>query len=335
MKTITKLFLYLSLLFSCSTFAQDSLLSNANKLTPAEITNLRELLKEPAPTGGLQQQIDAHFRKLDAAAFKLGDMQERERVLKEWNTVSKDLDARWTYASFLLNTEKIQEGFIQFENLIKDIKNPQEGVRARARLAINYIDQSNLKRAEELLNEAEEIIKTRFVNSKNQNYAYWFIRAEMEYFNIRARLLLRQGKFEQSLEASRIANLRGIELQKYEFQTDERQKIFSRSTHAWVLTETAMIQIAMGRLYDADETLRIAYNQYKQYGLTEASMIDFYRRVGDLRFNQGLYDEAIKIYKFTLSIQSNQGYSVASPQIFYTRNGIIRSLTAQKNGGST
>ena len=330
MKTLAGILLCISLFASSLTFAQSSVVPEGSKLSQVEITKLRELLREPPPSSGVQQQIDAYYRRLDAVAFRLGDMQERERVLREWSNVSTDIDARWTYASFLMNTEKIQEGFTLFENLIKDVKYPEASVRIRARLAISYIDQSNLKRAQELLNEAEEIIKNKFNNSRNGKDAYWFVRAEMEYNNIRGRLLLRQGKFEQAIEASKIANQRGVELQKYEFQTDERQRAFSRNTHTWAITETAMIQIAMGRLYDADETLRAAYTQYKQYGLTEEAMIEFYRRVADLRFNEGRYDDAIKIFQQVLNIQSRQGLNPASPQVFFTRNGIIRSLTAQK-----
>ena len=70
----------------------------------------------------------------------------------------------------------------------------------------------------------------------------------MEYNNIRGRLYLRHGKFEQALEASRLANLRGIELQNTNFKLMIDKRSFSRSTHAWVMTETAMIQIAYGQV---------------------------------------------------------------------------------------
>lgn len=327
---LAKLILIVAFTIPTLLFAQSSGAPEGSKLSPAEIAVLREALKEPPPLNGLKQNIDNYYRRMDGLAFRLGDMQERERVLREWSQVSNDLDARWTYASFLLNSEKIQEGFVLFEGLIKDLNNPQESVRARARLAISYIDQSNLKRAQDLLNEAEEVIKSKFNNSRFEKDAYWYVRAEMEYNNIRGRLYLRQGKFEQALEASRLANLRGVELQKYEYQTNERQRAFSQSTHAWAMTETAMIQIAMGKLFDADETLRAAYKLYKQYGLTEDKMVDFYRRVASLRFNEGRYPEAIKVYEMVLEIQKKQGINPASPQVFYTRNGIIGSQVAQK-----
>jgi CHAT domain-containing protein len=328
---IFKIFLISVLLTAINlSFAQSSIAPKGEGLSSSEIANLREILKETPPLNSPQQQVDSFYKKQDAAAVRLGDMQERERVLKQWSSVSSDIDARWSYASFLMQTEKIQEGFELFENLIKDIKSADAGVRARARLAIGYIDQHNLKRAQELLNEADEIIKSKFNNSRNGKYAYWYVRAEMEYNNILGRLYLRQGKFEQALEASRLANLRGIELQKFESQTDERQIGFSRQAHAWVLTETAMIQIAMGKLFDADDSLRSAYALFKQYGLTENAMVDFYRRVAQLRFNEGRYSESIKILNMVLSSQKKQGLNPASAQVFYTQIGISSSLVAEK-----
>lgn len=324
-------FILLSLVW-VTTFAsaQNIGMPTGSRISETEAAQLREMLKTPPPASGLKLQIDEHYRRLDAAALRLGDMQERERVLREWAESSTDIDARWTYASFLINSEKINEGFLQFEALIKDVKGPDAQVRVRARLAIAYIDQSNLKRAEELLNEAEELIARSFPRSRSGASAYWLTRAEMEFNNIKGRLLLRKGKLGEALETSKLANTKGIELQNYEGLVDQRQRTFSRSAHAWVMTETAMIYNAMGRLWDADESLRQAYALYKKYDLTEDLMIDFYRRVADLRFNEGRYGEALKVLNMVTAIQRRQGLSPYSAQMLFTRNGIHRNLTAQK-----
>jgi hypothetical protein len=108
---LAKLLFLLALSSPALLLAQSSGAPEGSKLSAAEIAVLRETLKEPPPLNGLQQNIDIYFRKMDGVAFRLGDMQERERILREWNQVSTNLDARWTYASFLMNTEKIQEGF--------------------------------------------------------------------------------------------------------------------------------------------------------------------------------------------------------------------------------
>ncbi len=299
-----------------------------SKLSEPEAARLKERLRAPLAEGASPAQIEAYFKGMDAAALRLGDLLERERVLREWNQVSRSVDARWTYASYLINSEKVDEGFVQFEALIKDLKAPNEKVRARARLAIAYIDQSNLKRAQTLLDEASQIIKNEFVATRTGAVAYWYLRAEMEYFNIRSRLNMRQGRFVDAQEASRQANLRGIALQDVDSLVDERQRNYSRMGHAWAATEAALPPIAMGRFVDADDTLRQAYALYKKYGLTEDTMVDFYRRVAELRFNEGRYFDAIALYRKVQGIQSRQGVNSASTQAMVTRTGIVRCMVA-------
>jgi CHAT domain-containing protein len=333
MKLRKSLIVFICTLTVCFVSAQTDVVPAGSKLSTLEIEQLRNVLKELPPVGSSTQQIDQHYRKHDAAAFKLGDMKERERVLREWSEASTDLDARWTYASLLFNTEKIQEGLVLFEALVKDTKTPDSQIRSRARLAIVYIDQSNLKRGQELLDEASEIIKRTFNGSRSGAGAYWYLRAEMEYHNIRARLMLRQGRLDEALETSKLAHAKGEEMYRYENFTDKRQREYSRAGHAWVVTETAMIQTAMGRLFDADDSLRRAYALYKKYELTEDTMVDFYRRVASLRFNEGHYAESLKVYEVVMAIQKRQRLNPASSQILYTRNGINMALVAQKKWG--
>ena len=117
MKNLLAKFLFLVALSSpASLYSQSSGAPEGSKLSAAEVAVLREALKEPPPLNELNKNIDIYYRKMDGIAFRLGDMQERERILREWNQVSNDLDARWTYASFLMNSEKIIEGFSLFEN---------------------------------------------------------------------------------------------------------------------------------------------------------------------------------------------------------------------------
>jgi hypothetical protein len=109
---IFKIFLISVLLAAFNlSLAQSSIAPKGDGLSSSEIDNLREILKETPPLNSPQQQVDSFYKKQDAAAVRLGDMQERERVLKQWSSVSSDIDARWSYASFLMQTEKIQEGF--------------------------------------------------------------------------------------------------------------------------------------------------------------------------------------------------------------------------------
>jgi len=316
------------LAFSTGLWAQEMEALAGTKLSAQEASRLREVLAAPVPAGATNDQLDRFYREQDAAAFKLGDLQERERVLREWAQASKTLDGRWTYASFLLNTEKVEEGFQRFEALLKEVKTPEQKVRMRSRMAIAYIDQSNYKRAEALLNEASDVIKSDFSATRGGLVYYWNTRAEMEFNTIRARLYMRQGRFVEALEAARQANAKGIALHGVDQLTDERQRTFGRTAHAMAVTENALVYMAMGRLMDADDMLRQAFALYKKYELNEDAMVIFYRRVGDLRFNEGQYVEAIKVYQKVRGILTRQGVNESAADMMFTRAAIARALVA-------
>ena len=111
---LAKLLLLVALSNPALLLAQNAGAPEGSKLSAAEIAVLRETLKEPPPLNGLQQNIDIYFRKMDGVAFRLGDMQERERILREWNQVSTNLDARWTYAR-VVSSSKCNIGLIRLK----------------------------------------------------------------------------------------------------------------------------------------------------------------------------------------------------------------------------
>jgi len=326
-----KLFIYLLLFGLCSlVWAQGADSFSVGRLSEAEQVSLRAQLKAVLPTGASRDQVDNHFKVLDNAAIKLGDVPERERVLREWNLKSTSLGARWVLASFLLGTEKADEGLQRSEALLAEMKNPQEKVRLISDLAIFYIDQSNLKRAETLLKDAAETIKTEFPSRPYGPAAYWHTRAEMEFYNIQGRLYMRQGRFVEALNTSILANAKGDTLRAYEALVDERARYAGRQNHVWTFNEHAQILISMGRLLEADDVLRQAYALCKSYGFAEYAMIGFYRRLAELRFSEGQYAEAIKVYQKIKEIQIQQGVHPSSAQMLYTRTGIARALVAAK-----
>ena len=326
---IRRLAFVLGLLLSFSGFGQEADLVSGLKLDPEEIVRLGAILSLPASPVNSPRQMREHFQAQDAAAFRLGDVQAREKVLREWYRVQPEIDSRWTLGTFLLNTEKVSEGFALLELLIKDLKIPNQVVRARARLALGYIEQNNLKRAEELLAGADAVIKKDFSRSLGGEAGYWLKRAEMEYNNVRGRLFSRMGRFDEALQAARLAIANGNELRQFESFVDQRQRTFSRSTYAGVATELAAIQTAVGRLLDADESLRAAYALFRLYDLNEDKMTGFFRRVADLRFSEGNYAETLKIGLMVRQAQKKQGYAENAAQSLWTRMRINSALAGQ------
>ena len=300
------------------------------QIAPQERARLQAVLDAPVPRFAANAALQEHFRAKDAAAFALGDNAAREAVLRQWQAALFDIDSRWTLASYLLGSEKIAEGFTLFEDLIKDLRVPNQMVRARARLAVAYMEQNKLPRAAKLLEEAEAIIQKSFPRLREGSAGYWFIRAEMEYLNARGRLLSRMGQFDQALQAARLAIDKGHALQPLHAFVDQRQQQYSRANHAWAATEMASIQINMSRWLDADESLRLANALYRDYGLTEDKMLGFLMRVSDLRFSEGNYAASREVALNIRQLQRKLGYAEQSPSVLWNRFRINRALVGEQ-----
>lgn len=309
-------------------FSQE--LGALQKISPAEAQELRNLLQQPQPEGLTYSAIDQWYQARDAAAFRLGDPNERERVLRAWFAASPSIDSKWTLGSFLMDTSNnTAEGFALMEEVLREQRHPVHIVRLRARLATGYIEEHQLKKAQTLLDEAEPLIQREFFRYRSNAIGYWSIRAEMEFHKTKARLLMRQGHFDVAIEQAKTAQAKGLELRKWENLAPARQVQYGRSWHASSAVEVAVVQINAGRLFEAEESLREAMAIYKAYQFTEEQMIFFYRWVSDLYFAQGRYNDALRMANKVRDVQLKSGLSDGTAQSIWTRMRINKSLVAQ------
>jgi CHAT domain-containing protein len=304
---------------------------NSQKISPAEAQELRQLLQQPVPESMTKLSAEQWFQARDAAAFRLGDPNERERILRTWLKVAPSIDAKWTLGSFLMSHSSApQEGFDLMEEVLKEQTHPVHLVRIRARLAKGYIEEHQLKKAQTLLEPAGALIANEFSRYRANAIGYWSIRAEMEFNQTKSRLLLRQGHFDAAIEHAQKSRAKGAELRQWEAFVPDRQKQFGRSWHASSATEVAVAQISAGRLYEAEESLREAIALYKSYGFTEDQMAFTYRWVSDLYFAQGRYGDGLRVAQKVREIQRNMGLSEATADAIWTQQRIIKNIVAQK-----
>ena len=305
-------------------------LAALQKISPAEAQELRALLQQPQPEGMTYSALDQWYQARDAAAFRLGDPNERERVLRAWLAASPGIDSKWTLGSFLMDTSNnTAEGFALMEDVLQEQKHPVHIVRLRARLASGYIEEHQLKKAKTLLDEAEPIITREFGRYRGGQIGYWSVRAEMEFHKTKARLLLRLGHFDAAIDAAKLSQAKGLDLRKFENLVPPRQVQYGRSWHASSAVEVAVAQISAGRLFEAEESLREALAIYKSYQFTEDQMVFFYRWVSDLYFAQGRYGDALRVANRVREVQLKSGLSDGTAQSVWTRMRINKSLVAQ------
>lgn len=318
----------LSLVLATQTAFADELTS-LKKISPAEAQSLRALLQQPQPEGLTAQSLNQWYREQDAAAFKLGDPNEQERILRAWFAVSP-LDAKWSLGTYLVgNSSNIEEGFMLMEEALRDQKHPVHMVRFRSRLALAYIDSHQNKKAADLLQQAGAIILKEFSRFRANVNGYWSVRAEMEYHRTKARLLSRQGNYEASVLEAKLAKDKGFELPKWEMYSPTRDLQIGRSWHVASAIELGASLIESGRIFEAQESLREALSILNKYQFTEDQMGYFYRRVSDLYFAQGRYADALRIAQKVRRLELDKGLSDATPQSLHSRLRINKNLVAQ------
>lgn len=301
-------------------------------LNEAEKSQLRAILDEPIPDNALLAAKVELFKRKDAAAWKLGDQVKLEEVLRQWAAV--DPGARWRLRDFLANTPKRDEAYAIGLELVKEIKFPPMAVRIRTTLANNYTQDSNPKMAQQMLTEAEQIIKSEWgrVNRAGPN-AYWLVRAELEFNLAQAFLLRRTGKWQEGMQAARLAVAKARDLVKVETLVDARERQFGRSWSISASTQLADQQIAAGQYAQAEMTLRDAFQWGKQLGLNDNQLLNIYGSMSWLRSATGAFDQAISQARRNEQIVLDQGLPKGSPSWVYTQVAWMNALVGADRWG--
>ncbi len=297
----------------------------ALQLPEQEVQRLREVLDKPVDANTLLSSRIEQYKLKDAAAWRLGDMLAQEQILRDWAAI--DPNARWRLRDFLSGTEKRAEAYAIGQDLIREIRYAPSAVRIRTTVANNYIDDSNLKKAGELLDEAENLIKTEWgrVNRSGQGL-YWMVRAELEYNLVRSYHLRRSGKWQQGLQTSRLAVEKGKQLMGLSSLVDERERNFGRSWYVSAMATLADHQSASGMYVDADMTLREAYRFAKSQGFTENQLQRLFNAFAWLRNATGQFDEGLAYSKRVEGIVLAQGLPKGAPSWLFTQIPGLQAL---------
>ena len=185
-------------------------------LSEQETARLRAILDQPIDPNALKATRVEAYKQKQGAAWKLGDAVKQEEILREWAQMDSDIDPRWRLMSFLFFTPNRQEAYKIGADLMKEIKYAPSAVRIRSAIADHYINDSNLKQAGVLLEEAGTIIKNEWGRVPRQGAnAYWIVRAEMEFNLIKSFYLRRSGKWQEGIQTAKLATQKSESEQSY------------------------------------------------------------------------------------------------------------------------
>lgn len=318
---------FLFVVWAGAALAQDEDLTRMG-MSEAERTRLRALLDQPIPEDALNATKINLLKLKDAAAVRLGDQVKAEEVLRQWAALDpSDVGARWRLRNLLASTAKRQEAYEIGQQLIKEIKYPPAAVRIRTTLAMNYIDDSDLQSARRLLEESEQIIKSQWGSVPRAGIGpYRLVQAEMEFNRCKSFYLRRTGKWQESLQAARLAVQKGRELARYEGLVDEREKQFGRTDAIIAYGYLADIQVASGQYAQADSTLREAVQWGRELGLNDNHMARLYGSISAHRLATGMFEQSKTIADRLEEIMLAQGFQKGHTNWIYSQQLGITSL---------
>jgi CHAT domain-containing protein len=310
----------LAITYSAQLHAQ-SVDDEAITLSEQETSRLRAILEQPIDPNALKATRVEAYKQKQGAAWKLGDVVKQEEILREWVQMDSDIDPRWRLMSFLFFTPNRQEAYKIGGDLMKEIKYAPSAVRIRSAIADHYINDSNLKQAGVLLDEASTIIKNDWGRVPRQGAnAYWIVRAEMEFNLIKSFYLRRQGKWQEGIETAKLATQKGKELIGIETLVDPLQRNFGRSWYMSAMAQLADHQSAAGLYAEADLSYRDAFQFGKSTGFTDNQMVRIFNGVSWLRNATGRFEEGFAFSKRSEKIVLAQGVQKGSPGWLYTQN---------------
>ena len=310
----------LAITYSAQLHAQ-SVDDEAITLSEQETARLRAILEQPIDPNALKATRVEAYKQKQGAAWKLGDVVKQEEILREWAQMDSDIDPRWRLMSFLFFKPNRQEAYKIGGDLMKEIKYAPSAVRIRSAIADHYINDSNLKQAGVLLDEASTIIKNDWGRVPRQGAnAYWIVRAEMEFNLIKSFYLRRQGKWQEGIETAKLATQKGKELIGIETLVDPLQRNFGRSWYMSAMAQLADHQSAAGLYAEADLSYRDAFQFGKSTGFTDNQMVRIFNGVSCLRNSTGRFEEALAYSKRSEKIVLAQGVQKGAPSWLYTQN---------------
>jgi CHAT domain-containing protein len=297
------------------------------QLPAEEVQRLRDILDRPVDPGASNTVKDELYRQKDSAAWKLGDNARHEVLLREWAQFSND--GKWTLRNFLANTEKRPEAYQLGRELIASNTWPPSAVRLRATLAINHIDDSQLKEAGTLLEQSDKIIREQWRGIKQgPTVPFWMARAEAEHLNVKSIWLMRGGKWQEGIQTAQTAVIKGREMLSHDAPLDARMKTYARGYMLYIYTTLALHQITAGAYADAEWTLREAYQLARSSGLSDNQLVGFYNRYADLRNAAGQHEEALKYARRAQAIVIGQGYQPGAHQWLFSQQRIQAALAS-------
>ena len=319
-----------ALFFSATSFAQDTEMG-LTKLTKEDVEKYRQIIDAPVDQSLLNStKIDLYIKK-EVAAIMLGDQISREKTLLEWIKIdaTAKVSLRRLYSNSGRHEDAVRIGLELLKEPIPEMQFGATKARNYCYLADDYMRINDLPKANDYLLLAESEIKSmRNNNFRRSDLQAWYFRAESEYYLYKSIYLMKVGKWEESLSASKLSiervkdTLGAINLFK-----DERRNLAAKNTAAEVMRNIVNQQLQMGQLISAEWSLRDAFKLAKANGLNENHMFSFDLLSADLFNGKGQFQTSIDYIGRAQNLHIKQGYAKSNRRWMRSKSLELTSLS--------
>lgn len=332
----------LTLLLAClattGTWAQDDDIdSGFKRLGAEEATQLRSVLAKPVPTDALPAALGTYFRAKEIAAHRLGDLREREVILRQWaHALPLDTLPRTNLSGLLREQERYEEAIAMRREAIALSISPTVKAIFQVRLANDLYSAGRNDEAQKALDEAEQNINTVAKSRNWQMQAQLNLsRARYEANRTRSLLHSRFGRWEAAMLAAAKAEVDARESLKLAQSLSSNESGDSERFHAGNDLAVAIAQKTQslresGRLGEAENSLQAYLRLSREVQLSPAYLSGIYSVAANLRFSQREFVQAEAYARKSDKVLDTLGYDSLHPSKTARAQTLIIALEGQK-----
>lgn len=277
-------------------------------VSSTEEEKLRETLRLSAPANATPQQLEAFFGRQMEAANSLGEFAAALEISRRWMATSPTSEtARWTTWRLLFRSDQITES----HELGKQILDAHERgrdenyVRAGARMARDLTISGRLTEAEALLKQIEPRARNLDSQFKIDIWArYGLLDAKAKWAASWCELHLARAQHAQAI--SQCSQSLDMMSERFGLNVPSSYwRTVAANDRSDALLDLARVQIAMGRYFDAEQTLGQALKKSADAGVRHGRhLVGIYNALALIRASQQRIPEARELTQRALRVAS-------------------------------
>ena len=319
------LIIILTIIPNCFAQSEDWFSESGNDDEVVAITNdqsvaLQQIYSQSPPEDATPLTLDEFYRQQVSKARKIGSVSVTLPILQRWYDglpPEYRLYAAWESGFAHLVFGDRQRGFNYSKEALQLAKNLPDQILLHALLSEHLSKQYQFKRAKELIDEAQLLLK----NDKRQaNLSsigkYKIERAKAELNESLSLWLQGQGRYSEAVQAAQNAVPAAVKAQRLAESLDERMQIQGTYVYANAVRCHIRALLLVSQPFEAEVMLRDLLQYVREKNLKGAYQSTLYLQAADIRIAQRRFSDGLRLSKLAQKALPDSVSRSASMRIF-------------------